>query len=592
MCGIVGILNYGEGDADFEAKRREVGIYLLTTLLKLTKPRGKDATGVVTLFRDGRFIGQKMPVPSDEFIVRWGEDKTDFNSYIKMVRNSPAFPRVTIGHCRASSVGGKYNNDNNHPIKVNSIIGVHNGTLKNHTKIFKNLGVEQIGTVDSEAIMHLYDKLTSGGVLPFTTEMVKKVADHLEGSYATLVLNTSNIHQVVCTREGRPVELAYLKDYKMLVVASERGFLDEAFYNFNLFIELFNPGTGLSKLTKSSVLYDKIVDGTGLVFNLTVDDNDVGKVSDLYSQIRLPYSACKWQSVTTKQTSNYASTRSTGNTHTATKTSPSSQGSTTTKGKSRGRFKWDDDKSTFIKDGELDNAEKSGTNILYLEDNSERSSAKTKSTVIVDLYETDSQPPANHYEDAFFEVTTIEAAKSKTTADSSDDTDKAVGEKKQQKKRIIRMDIPSEALSLATEAIKKLPKMTNNTEAALTLGLSNGYVLQNMAPIGIANRAYKFGYMQGFCDAIDESGVRNSKPIMEVYIKMLKGLVSALCKCISEQGISYSTLRNIITQARKSNSTINLSNYTRVFSKGDLMISASLQRVFTVLEEGERNEAK
>ncbi|RLI56709.1 MAG: hypothetical protein DRO87_07795, partial [Candidatus Thorarchaeota archaeon] len=163
MCGIVGAFAFGEPDADKEMEkiRQEAIIFMTTELLQQTQTRGEDATGVATLFNNGMYIGLKSGEKAVNFISTRGGKETDYEGYVKIWRSKvfnkkhPKYARIHVGHCRKSSVGNSFNNDNNHPIVVDPIIGIHNGTLKNHEIIFKKLDCERTGDVDSEAIMRL-----------------------------------------------------------------------------------------------------------------------------------------------------------------------------------------------------------------------------------------------------------------------------------------------------------------------------------------------------------------------------------------------------------------------------------------------------
>ena len=144
MCGIIGAMSFGEvEDAKMERLRQESMIFLATELLQLTQSRGKDATGVTTLFSDGNFTGFKMGIPSPDFIARFGETDTDYDGFLKVWRENwqkrKKAAKTFIGHCRKTSIGEADDNNNNHPIKVGDIVGIHNGTLTNYEKIFKKL---------------------------------------------------------------------------------------------------------------------------------------------------------------------------------------------------------------------------------------------------------------------------------------------------------------------------------------------------------------------------------------------------------------------------------------------------------------------
>lgn len=285
MCGIVGVLRYGAlGDKD----NRNSALYLATALLELTENRGKDATGVAALFDDGNFFGQKMAMRSSDFITRFGGTDGDFDGLQAVLRNYDASSlRSIIGHCRKKSVGGAFDNVNNHPIKVNNIIGLHNGTLKNHDIIFENLKCGRDGTVDSEAIFRLLNYYTKNCQEPFTLEMLEEVTKRLEGSFSILAFNANNPSQLVSARDGRPAEYCLIKPLKMVLVASEEKILKAAIWNYNKLA--WNHGIqGFKKLKASDIETKMLPDDTIALFDMTREITPDTKITDLYDTHAVP----------------------------------------------------------------------------------------------------------------------------------------------------------------------------------------------------------------------------------------------------------------------------------------------------------------
>mgnify|MGYP003642006542 CR=1 FL=1 len=132
MCGIGGFwgLNNSE-DA--------------TKLFASISDRGKHACGFAVSW-------PQLREPSLPILVM----KRPFSS-TKWLNNSKALPfnrldSVLMCHTRYATKGDKYNMDNNHPIIYGKTILTHNGMLRNDDEIFKTLGCERIGQVDSEAL--------------------------------------------------------------------------------------------------------------------------------------------------------------------------------------------------------------------------------------------------------------------------------------------------------------------------------------------------------------------------------------------------------------------------------------------------------
>lgn len=244
MCGIVSINFLGKLDRKEEIQRQEIGQYFLTELLVETQTRGSDATGIAGIFDNGNYVGLKNGISAVDFVTKNEDKETSFtglmNAWSKLSGRSAnqRDAKIILGHCRKSSVGNSYNNVNNHPIHIDPIIGIHNGTLNNDDVIFKNIGCKRDGQVDSEAIMHLIYKNTDGGKKPFTLEALTDVANKLEGAYAVLAANSNNPYQLAFLRDDRPLEVCLIRKLNMLIIASERTFLNRVLFRYKKMVEV------------------------------------------------------------------------------------------------------------------------------------------------------------------------------------------------------------------------------------------------------------------------------------------------------------------------------------------------------------------
>lgn len=83
-------------------------------------------------------------------------------------------PTWLVGHVRFATHGDPKNLNNNHPLVHGSIVGVHNGVLRNHESILKDTGREKDNTqVDSEAIFAAVHKWgMRGGLTRIHGDMV------------------------------------------------------------------------------------------------------------------------------------------------------------------------------------------------------------------------------------------------------------------------------------------------------------------------------------------------------------------------------------------------------------------------------------
>lgn len=304
MCGIVGVLAHGAFETKKEEKiRQEAMIFLTTELLQLTQARGKDATGVATLFNDGDYMGLKMGVSAQEFVTRFGNKETDYEGFLNIWRKKTKPASIVIGHCRkpSTAVGaGTEDNSNNHPIKVGDIVGIHNGTLTNHDNIFTNLKCDKNSKVDSEAIFRLIDHLTNNGSDPFTSEMIQEVCRRLAGTYSCLAFNGNNPYQLVGFRDGRPMVFGLIKPLKLFLIASEQDYLKVAISRYNKMSFLYQLGANkFPGLRKGDVEFGTTIDDSMFMFDTTKEVTGETKLTDLYVTEKVPRNNKLWSKSTT-----------------------------------------------------------------------------------------------------------------------------------------------------------------------------------------------------------------------------------------------------------------------------------------------------
>lgn len=305
MCGILGMLAFGEmADKKAEKIRQESMIFLSSELLQLTQPRGRDATGIATLFANLDYMGLKMGIPSADFISRFGGTEKDFDGYLNIWRKKSSPARMVLGHCRKSSVGNSEDNVNNHPIKVGDIVGVHNGTLTNHDRIFELLKSKRDGTVDSEAIFRLLHFFTNNGEEPFSPKIIQEVCKRLHGSYSCLSFSGNNPYQMIGFRDARPMELLLIKPLKLMLIASDKDFLKHVVFKYNKMTHLYQTSnTKFPPLKKTDVELKSLADDTLYIFDIRKEVEDKTVVEDLYISEKVPRIDKIWDSKSGTSTS-------------------------------------------------------------------------------------------------------------------------------------------------------------------------------------------------------------------------------------------------------------------------------------------------
>lgn len=138
MCGIAG---FSIADKDHrQINSRQLSRQLLMQIIE----RGRDATGAAW-----------SQQTEDELAVWYTKAAVPASQFLDSLDEMPQFTRNAILHTRWATQGHPNNNDNNHPIVVPNIVGVHNGVIQNDDEIFRDLGCERLAQVDSEAIFRL-----------------------------------------------------------------------------------------------------------------------------------------------------------------------------------------------------------------------------------------------------------------------------------------------------------------------------------------------------------------------------------------------------------------------------------------------------
>lgn len=304
MCGIIGLLAFKQptitNDKKAEKSRQEAMIILSTELLQNTQSRGKDATGIATLFEDNEYMGLKMGVSATEFVSRFGDSETHYNMFIDKWRNRTVPAAMVIGHCRKPTTGGlagPEDNANNHPIKIGDTLGVHNGTIDNHNEILKQLGgIKPDGRVDSEAIFRLVNHYCKNGTEPFTSVMIQEVCRRINGQYACLTFNSNNPFQLAAFRDGRPLEFALIKSLGLLLIASEKDILKSSIYKYNQMAYLYNSVAkrDLVPLKKNDVDILGSDDDTLYIFDIRQEITEDTKIQSLYISEKIPRTPKIW----------------------------------------------------------------------------------------------------------------------------------------------------------------------------------------------------------------------------------------------------------------------------------------------------------
>ncbi len=235
MCGIVGIFNlkHDNNRVIDDIQQAFLINFILTESLLNTEKRGKDATGYHAIFRNGESLGLKNGKKSSEFVFDEEDDpELTYAEHMRVLETyhteiSPV--ESVIGHCRASTVGAVYDNDNNHPILVDDrFVGIHNGTLSNHNTIesIHKDEINRIGSVDSEMLVQLAKVWSNHNDSAFTTDACNWIYSRIDGPCVTFITDRSNPNVIMWIKSVRPLVFYYIKEAGLLVAISESSIFE------------------------------------------------------------------------------------------------------------------------------------------------------------------------------------------------------------------------------------------------------------------------------------------------------------------------------------------------------------------------------
>ncbi len=231
MCGIASIVINEQHRRSREEISRLVDVF--TNCLLFNEARGRDASGVVVIQRDGSYHMLKAPVPVSQLI------KTqEYKMIMAEIGNETV---AVLGHARKPTKGSPLNNLNNHPVQVGSLIGVHNGIVQNDNEIFQSLGLRRKAEVDTEALFTILleqpvpirDGLVycprEAGELKSLAQQYARRLRVITGSYAFLAVDTRCPGLVLLGKYMRPLSVHYNSQMGVWFFSSRYIFLRKAF---------------------------------------------------------------------------------------------------------------------------------------------------------------------------------------------------------------------------------------------------------------------------------------------------------------------------------------------------------------------------
>lgn len=622
MCGIVVGLAFGKLNQRDEAMRQKLLRYFTTELLVATEDRGKDATGAVILFNDGKYVGMKRGEKVSDFLSVFGESNQRYGGLLKVWREHPSPARIYLGHCRAGTGGVKEDNENNHPIKIGNLVGIHNGVIKNDDIIFENLGCKRDGKVDSEAIFRLFDYYTNSGKEPFTLDMIQNVVDRLDGQFAVTLFNADNLYQVPVFRDGRPVEFVLIKQYGILLMVSEMKFWQRIHFRYERSAHYYREVHSInlpSFLDKGDIETKAMQDDTGIIFDLSKKVTKDTEIDDLGESGKMIRSNKKWEKKYTSYSSgsyNYNK----GTPHASSSIGTHNSGSTDSDTKKRRVF--DKIKKAYvvrIGDKEPDTSKSNTLSVDSTESKSE-TKEETKSPVEDKKESEKTHVPVKSLkegEDGFRKDDEKEAASSgkveiedrtvydadKNEVENRKESDvidldpkdvevinEETKENKEDEPNVVEVDMtvnPPEIVEAANQAYESLPsdqKGCGDINDLLDIVEISKERAEELGMALVGNRAIKYGWIQGYIHAAKTmSGKDMTKSQRrESHIAGLKSLVVLLTRYYRREKTANVGSRSKLAQAAlDSNKKINMDKLMNIFNSHEKGLLKEINEVIS-----------
>jgi hypothetical protein len=200
MCGIAGFYVRNSEGIDLEK--------LTDELLLGIEHRGTDATGILTVTEGGHNVALK-------------KDDIPASGFVQLRDWLPKGLKMVLGHTRLATQGLPKDMENNHPVQYRTCFATHNGMIYNDVEILKEFGPDvRPAEVDSIAIPVLID---SCGF-----EKALDTIEKLEGSWAIAVADPINNPDELLLARGHSSPLVFINHPKILIWASTKGAITEA----------------------------------------------------------------------------------------------------------------------------------------------------------------------------------------------------------------------------------------------------------------------------------------------------------------------------------------------------------------------------
>ncbi|MBA3950030.1 MAG: hypothetical protein H0X44_08825, partial [Acidobacteria bacterium] len=139
MCGIFGFVSPAPN-----ALQASAAASAIRSLIALSEPRGREATGVAIMGADEVAVYRRPMAPSE--VLKDAGFQRFLDAALKRPTSTGSGALAVLGHCRLVTNGTQILEANNQPVLLDSVVGVHNGIVTNP----EAMGGAAVGTTRAE----------------------------------------------------------------------------------------------------------------------------------------------------------------------------------------------------------------------------------------------------------------------------------------------------------------------------------------------------------------------------------------------------------------------------------------------------------
>lgn len=222
MCGLAGIIRNKNSKADWLDIWDSTAVF--EEILIKAQSRGRHASGYAIINEDG-FNLYKRPISASELIL----SEKHFSLMHDYIGH---YTHAIIGHTRYATQGTPQISYNNHPIRIGSTIGTHNGSIWNDSELANDYNIDRNGEVDSEILFQIIENCNFD-------EFILDKLPNVNGLISSVWADIDQPNIIYVLKGNKPLSMIYSKRFDSLFYASLDSHLENLEYlKDGRFIEL------------------------------------------------------------------------------------------------------------------------------------------------------------------------------------------------------------------------------------------------------------------------------------------------------------------------------------------------------------------